>query len=157
MMVQRSVKHPYMTLFDGADMNTSTAQRSSSLTPLQALYFMNSAFPRRCADNLAGLLNADPPSTNAVAAQKAGSAKVKLDSIQHASIADDDKDRINSAFLIIYGRLPEKSEQQRSIQFLHDVSAKYLAAGDDPSKASQQALSHLMQVMFSSNEFMFIE
>jgi hypothetical protein len=137
-------------------MNTSTAQRSSSLTPLQALYFMNSAFPRRCADNLAGLLDADPPSTNTAATQKAGSAKVKLDVVQHAGIADDE-DRIKSAFLIIYGRLPEKSEQQRSIQFLHDVSAKYLAAGDDPSKASQQALSHLMQVMFSSNEFMFIE
>jgi hypothetical protein len=45
MMVQRSVKHPYMTLFDGPDANASTAQRNSSLTPLQALYFLNAPFP----------------------------------------------------------------------------------------------------------------
>jgi mono/diheme cytochrome c family protein len=130
MMVQRSVKHPYMALFDGADPNTSTDQRSSSLTPLQALYFMNSAFPKRCADNLAKQLSDD-----------------KL----------TDQARLDQAFLVIYGRLPSKIEQGRSIEFMQQMGEKLAAGGDAPAVARQKALSHLIQVMFSSNEFMFVE
>ncbi|WP_158820935.1 PSD1 and planctomycete cytochrome C domain-containing protein [Granulicella sp. S156] len=130
MMVQRSVKHPYMTLFDGADANASTDQRSSSLTPLQALYFMNSAFPKRCADHLAELLD-DGKLT--------------------------DETRLDRAFLLIYNRLPEKAERARSMQFIQQMSETYVARGDAPDIAHQKSLSHLFQVMFSSNEFMFIE
>lgn len=148
MMVQRSVRHPYMTLFDGADANTSTAQRNSSLTPLQALYFLNSAFPKECADHLAELLDEN---------QTGGAGKSEKVSGKFASNSHDDKDQLDRAFLILYGRLPEKAERERSLQFVQDVSAKYLAGGDDPAKARQEALSHLIQAMFSSNEFMFVE
>ncbi len=149
MMVQRSVKHPYMTLFDGADANTSTAQRNSSLTPLQALYFMNGTFPKRCSDHLAELLDRDQPSGDGVRTEKVSS---KVSSSGH-----DERNELDRAFLIIYGRLPEKAEEERSVQFMQDVSAKYLTSGADPAKARQEAMSHLIQAMFSSNEFMFIE
>jgi hypothetical protein len=149
MMVQRSVKHPYMTLFDGADANASTAQRNSSLTPLQALYFMDAAFPKRCADHLAELLDSRRPGGDAVRGMKISS--------QAGGKGSDEKEDLDRAFLIIYGRLPEKQEQQRSMQFLHDMSAKLLARGADPAKARPAALSHLIQAMFSSNEFMFVE
>jgi mono/diheme cytochrome c family protein len=49
MMIQRTVRSPYFTLFDGPNINMSTDQRGASLTPLQALYFMNAPFPKRCA------------------------------------------------------------------------------------------------------------
>jgi hypothetical protein len=130
MMVQRSVKHPYMTLFDGADGIASTDQRSASLTPLQALYFMNAAFPKRCSDHLAGELEKGVAS---------------------------DQARIDRAFLSVLGRAPAKVERQRSLQFVQQVSAKYEAQGSTPVDAHRQALSHLVQAMFSSNEFMFIE
>jgi hypothetical protein len=56
-MQQRIKRHPYLALFDGADPNSSSAERSSSTTPLQALFLMNNesihhwsaAFARRLA------------------------------------------------------------------------------------------------------------
>jgi hypothetical protein len=148
-MVQRSVKHPYMTLFDGADANASTAQRNSSLTPLQALYFLNAAFPKRCADHLADLLDGSQPGGDEIRSMRVSS--------QAGSKASDEKSELDRAFLIIYGRLPEKAEQERSIEFMQQMSAKLTATGSDPAKARQAALSHLIQAMFSSNEFMFVE
>src|SRR5262249_6404849 len=40
-MQQRSQRHPFFALFDGADTNASTDRRITSTTPLQALYLMN--------------------------------------------------------------------------------------------------------------------
>jgi hypothetical protein len=128
--VQRSVKNRYMTLFDGPDAIASTDQRTSSLTPLQALYFMNSPFPKRCSDHLAQLL--DDGKTN-------------------------ESERLDRAFLNIYGRLPAKIERDRSLEFIEQVKAKSIANGDTPEAAQHKAESHLYQAMFSSNEFMFVE
>jgi len=40
-MQQRIRKHPFFALFDGADPNVTTTERSPSVTPLQALFLMN--------------------------------------------------------------------------------------------------------------------
>jgi mono/diheme cytochrome c family protein len=148
MMVQRSVKHPYMTLFDGADANASTAERNSSLTPLQALYFLNAALPQRCADHLAELLDGQ------VGGDAVRSLRV---SGQAGGNSPDEKIELDRAFLLIYGRLPEKAERGRSMEFMQQMSARLAAIGSDSAKARQAALSHLIQAMFSSNEFMFVE
>jgi mono/diheme cytochrome c family protein len=151
MMVQRSVKHPYMTLFDGADASTSTAQRTSSLTPLQALYFLNADFPKQCSDHLATLLEDNAASASSNINEKVSATKDKTGPEM------SERDRLNRAFLVIYGRLPEKAEQERSFQFTQKVYERYIAQGEDPAKARTEALSNLIQAMFSSNEFMFIE
>jgi hypothetical protein len=44
LMVQRQRRHPFLSLFDGADPNTSTPVRQTSTGPTQALYFMNDPF-----------------------------------------------------------------------------------------------------------------
>jgi hypothetical protein len=36
--------HPFLEIFDGADANLSTGERLAATSPLQALFFMNSAF-----------------------------------------------------------------------------------------------------------------
>jgi mono/diheme cytochrome c family protein len=130
MMVQRSVKHPYLTLFDGADANASTEQRTSSLTPLQALYFMNASFPKRCADHLA---------------------------TEWVGKKATDREVIVQAFLTIYGRAAAKPEMDRSEQFLARATALYVSRSDTPEEARRKAISNFAQAMFSTNEFMFIE
>ena len=130
MMVQRSVKNRYMTLFDGADGITSVDQRSSSLTPLQALYFMNADFPMKCSEHLADELDKD-----------------KL----------TDTQRIDHAFVVLYGRPAAAIEREQSLRFLEQMSAKYVATGMSADQAHEKATAHLMLAMFSSNEFMFIE
>jgi hypothetical protein len=44
LMVQRQRRHPFLTLFDGADPNASTPVRQTTLVPTQALYYLNDPF-----------------------------------------------------------------------------------------------------------------
>jgi hypothetical protein len=47
LMSQRNRRHPYLSLFDSADPNLSVAERSSTTTPTQSLFLMNSPFVHR--------------------------------------------------------------------------------------------------------------
>ena len=91
---------------------------------------MNASFPKRCSDHLADQLDSE-----------------KL----------TDTERLDRAFVVIYGRLPEKAEREQSLKFLQQMSEKYVATGLSADDAHKKASSHLFQAMFSSNEFMFIE
>ena len=42
LMTQRIQRHPYLAMFDGADAAISVARRPLTITPIQALFFMNS-------------------------------------------------------------------------------------------------------------------
>ncbi|MBS0205783.1 MAG: PSD1 domain-containing protein [Planctomycetes bacterium] len=44
LMTQRIQRHPFQSVFDGPDPSTSTAVRTTSTTPLQALYLLNDPF-----------------------------------------------------------------------------------------------------------------
>jgi hypothetical protein len=44
LMTQRLKRHPFLALFDGADPNSSTAERLGTTVPTQALYFLNDPF-----------------------------------------------------------------------------------------------------------------
>ena len=128
MMIQRTVRLPYFTLFDGPNTNVSTEQRSSSLTPLQALYFMNADFPRRSAHNLASILLTGGPSETEV---------------------------IQQAFLNVYGRPPVPAEADGAAAFLHKTADAYSTHG--ASAVQPLALEELLKALFASNEFMFVE
>jgi len=129
MMVQRDVRPAYFTLFDGPNVNASTEQRTSSLTPLQALYFLNAPFPARCAGNLASLL-------------KGGTAQ---------------KESVQQAFLTVFGRPATQPELERSVNFLHTAADSYRMHGVKEADPQQLAFGDFLKAMFASNEFMFIE
>ena len=60
-MNQRIQRHPYFSLFDGADAAISTAQRPLTITPIQALFSMNSELTTETASLWAkALLEAHP-------------------------------------------------------------------------------------------------
>jgi len=132
-MAQRSRRHPYLGLFDGANPSISVATRETSVTPLQALYFMNASFPKNCAMALAKQL--DQP-------------------------AMSDKEEIREAFVRIYGRPPDAQEADESVRFVQQANAVYLAhnPGDhDTHESHTEALSNLIQALYASNEFMFLD
>ena len=132
-MAQRSRRHPYLGLFDGANPSASVATRETSVTPLQALYFMNASFPKECAIALAKQL--DQPS---------------------ASVTEE----IRQSFLKIYGRAPDVQEAEASLQFVHQSEQIYLISRPDQQdhrNAHIEALSNLIQALYASNEFMFID
>jgi mono/diheme cytochrome c family protein len=129
-MIQRTVRSPYFNLFDGPNVNASTDQRGASLTPLQALYFMNDPFPKRCAANLAAKLMAG---------------------------GTTEKQNIDKAFLTIYGRPADPSEADRAASFLHTAAQVHKAHDVGTPSPRQKALEDFLKAMFASNEFMFIE
>jgi mono/diheme cytochrome c family protein len=130
MMIQRSVRPTFFTLFDGPNTNLSTEQRTNSLTPLQALYFLNGDLPKRCAVSLTDhLLTSGAPG----------------------------KTSIDQAFLIIYGRPASSEEKDRIASFLRTVAGAYTGHGSTSKDASQKAFTDFIQSMFASNEFMFVE
>src|SRR3979490_2034191 len=89
-MTQRTVRPQFSILFDGPSTNASTDQRASSLTPLQALYFMNGDFPKRAASALTSRLLKPGQST---------------------------KDAVAKAFQLVYGRAVSQEELERSLAF----------------------------------------
>ena len=130
MMIQRSVRPTYFTLFDGPNTNVSTEQRTNSLTPLQSLYFLNGEMPKRCAASLTDHL---------------------------LSSGAQEKTNIDQAFLIIYGRPASPEEKDRVASFLRTVANAYTAHGSASKDSNQKAFTDLIQSMFASNEFMFVE
>ena len=71
LMQQRIQKNPYLDLFDGPDGSLYFGERRSTVTTLQALYFMNSEFIHEQADAIAErLAKAATGSTPLVQAEK---------------------------------------------------------------------------------------
>jgi len=95
LMVQRQRRHPFLSLFDGADPNATTAARQTTTVATQALYFINDPFFHAQAAAFAAKLNKLP---------------------------DDDK-RISEAWRILYQRKPTAAETQRTKAFLASYPA----------------------------------
>ncbi len=129
-MMQRTVRGQFANLFDGPNVNASTDRRGNSLTPLQALYFLNDPFPKRCASNLAKQLaaNGAPESKN-----------------------------VQLAFETIYGRPASGVEADKASSFLRSAAQAYTAHGEAAATAQEKAWTDFLKAMFASNEFMFIE
>jgi len=60
LMVQRQRRHPFLSLFDGADPNASTPIRQATTVPTQALYFLNDPFFHEQALRIAESLSSLP-------------------------------------------------------------------------------------------------
>jgi len=100
-MQQRLRRHPFLALFDGADPNSSTAERQTSTTPLQSLFVMNDPFIHKRAEKFA--------------------ARVMREK-------SDDSARIERAFQILYARPPTPEETQMATDYLAQLTVKKLPA-----------------------------
>ncbi|MFN5730757.1 MAG: PSD1 and planctomycete cytochrome C domain-containing protein [Planctomyces sp.] len=90
LMVQRQRRHPYLALFDGADPNSSTAQRQSTTVPTQALYFLNDAFFHQQGQRIA----------------------------ERAELSGDDGVAVQQLYQVLLQRRPEIDEQALAVEFL---------------------------------------
>ena len=83
LMQQRIQKNPYLDLFDGPDGSLHFGERRSTVTTLQALYFMNSEFIHEQADAIAERL---------------------------AKVATDEAERLAKLYELIFNRPPQPDE-----------------------------------------------
>ncbi|MFO0968569.1 MAG: DUF1549 and DUF1553 domain-containing protein [Gemmataceae bacterium] len=126
LMTQRIQRHPFLALFDGPDTNASTASRPTTTTPLQALFLMNNPFVHEQARKLADRLLKERKT---------------------------DPDRIERAFLLLYGRPPSAEEVEATRDYLSRVSAKAPGA---PAERERSAWESLSRALFMSNEFVYL-
>lgn len=125
LMVQRIKRHPFLALFDGADPNSSTAERRITTVPTQALYFLNDPFVHakslKCAERLR-------------AERSTESAQVEL------------------ASQLALGRAPTETERVEATEFLAACRVELASAHDKNSELD--ALAAYVRTLFGSNEFL---
>lgn len=142
LMTQRIQRHPYLAIFDGADPSASTAVRMSTTTPLQALFLMNDPLVHDQSALLADRL---------------------------LEISDNDRNRIQSVFELLFSRGPLAQEIDDTLNFLErarEVLKKTGAneAGEQLSgdtnrqrELDRQAWRACVRSLFRLNEFIYLD
>jgi len=128
LMTQRIKRHPFLTLFDGADPNASTADRRTTTVPTQALFFLNDPFVHTKSEKFA--------------------ARVER-------LGTDEAQRIEAAYRLSLGRSPSATERAEAKEFLAAYRSELVAA--DQEKAETAALAALARVLIGSNEFLSVD
>ena len=130
LMTQRLKRHPFLALFDGADTNASTARRTETTTPTQALFLLNNEFVHQQAAAFATrLLEAVPK----------------------------DEDRVRLAYDCALGRLAPARDIDRSLRFLARYRERLGAAGVPESTREADAWAAFARTLLVRNEFLFVE
>ncbi|MBI3868757.1 MAG: DUF1553 domain-containing protein [Verrucomicrobia bacterium] len=128
LMAQRIKRHPFLSLFDGADPNSPTPSRSISTVPTQALYFMNDPFVHEKSAQFAAKL------------QHAGSTELE---------------RVTLAYQWALGRAPSAIEIDEARDFLARYRSELKS--ERAATADSQSLAALARTLFGSNEFSHID
>jgi hypothetical protein len=127
-MQQRIKKHPFLAAFDGPDANASTAERAVTITPLQALFALNDPFAHEQAEAFARRL------------RLAGR---------------DDRDRINLAYQLAFGRLARPEDIRDSLNYLNRI--RWALRTQPPPDPEQTCWSSFSRALLGSNEFLFLD
>jgi hypothetical protein len=130
LMTQRIQRHPFLAIFDGADPSTSTAARMISTTPLQALYLLNDEFVHEQAAGMARRLVAE---------------------------FSDDESRMERAWLLMFGRLPEPDEKQAATAFLAEARQVLQSNSEHLDILDQQCWQALVRSLMRLNEFVCLD
>lgn len=130
MQVSRNGDHfqadAFMRLFDFPAMRATVSERLPNTVPQQYLFMMNSDYMLRRAKLFASRLGKE---------------------------SQNNEQRIERAYRLLYSRLPTVEEQQIGLEFLNEPEAtERIAASEDRPRVERY-----LQVLLSSNEFMFIE
>ena len=130
LMTQRLKRHPYLALFDGPDPNASTAHRSPTTVPTQALYFMNDPTVHRLAEATARRL---------------------------ATAQADPQLRLRLAFEATLARPPSAIDEADALGFLDAERRDLASSGVEASEADSRAWSALIRTLFARNEFLYVD
>ena len=129
LITQRIFRHSLLGLFDSPDTSTSTASRSSSNVPAQALFLMNSNFIENQSHALA---------------------------VRTVNEKNNDDSRIRWLFKHLYSRNIESDELTAIMQFLRSYRHTP-ASGPVSSAAVLPEYLALCRVLLTSNEFFYID
>ena len=130
LMTQRIQRHPYLAIFDGADPSASTAARTTSTTPLQALFLLNDKFVHEQSE--------------AFAARVLKSGK-------------DETSRVAFTYETALGRPPEKAETEQCRQFLADARQRLADSGMPADEVEAEVWRAFVRTLLRLNEFAYVD
>jgi len=130
LMTQRLQRHPFLALFDGSDTNYSTAMRTETTAPQQALFFMN----------------------NPLVAEQARAFAERL-----ISVESDPQARVSAATQLAWGRPPAETESRRLLEYVTQFREALLASGCAPERLEQDVWTSFARVILSANEFLYVD
>jgi hypothetical protein len=130
LMTSRLTAQPFFQTFDGPDRNASSAVRDSSVTTVQALYFVNNEFVHEQAEKFAKRIEA---------------------------IGNNDAERLQQAFLALVAREPSAEETQQMVTYLSTAREKLSQSGKPADQVESAAWASLCRAMFRTNEFLYID
>jgi hypothetical protein len=128
LMTKRLKRHPFLALFDGADPNTTTASRTPTTVPTQALFFLNDPFVHAKAEKCAARLR---------------------------GVSADEAQQISLANRLTIGRLPTEIERVEATAFLQAYRTGLTVAGQDHVEV--RALAAYVRTLFGCNEFLHLD
>jgi hypothetical protein len=128
--VVRSAVYDVFTAFDFSDPSTCNGRRPSTTVAPQALFMMNSPL---------------------VLAESRATAELLL------SGAADDAARVGQAYQRTCSRPPTDAEVDRALGFVTTYQSALAGQNVDPAEARTRAWQALCRVIFSSNEFIYVE
>lgn len=130
LMTQRIQRHPYLSIFDGADPSASTPVRGTSTTPLQALFLLNDKFVHDQSQAFAARI---------------------------AQAADADAIRLAFAYEVALGRKPDAEEIARGLEFLQRARTSLASQGTSHNPANEEIWRPLARVLLRLNEFVYVD
>ena len=128
LMTQRLKRHPFLALFDGADPNASTAERTVTTVPTQALYFLNDSFLHAASERWAQRLIRRSPQPER---------------------------QLELAWSAALGRPPSPAELQESLDFLAEYRRE-LQPLPEP-ELNHKSLGACLRLLLGSNEFLYLD
>jgi hypothetical protein len=129
-MTQRLQRHPFFGLFDAQDTNTSTAERTSSTVPPQALFLMNNPFMVEQSEAFARRLLGNAPDAQAC---------------------------VEQAVRLAWGRPPTPAERERMARYLEACRERLAEKAVPEDRRELEARASLARVLFCSNEFVYVD
>ena len=130
LMTQRIQRHPYLAIFDGADPAASTPVRTTSTTPLQALYLLNDAFVHE---------------------------QSKLFAQRIMKTGEDDASRLQFAYQNALGRPADSSEMESGRKFLRQVRENLRGSGTPENQIEGESWQAMVRVLLRLNEFVYLD
>ncbi len=127
--VVRSAVYEVFSAFDFADPSTANGQRPSTTVAPQALFMMNSPLMLAQSRAMAERLLAE---------------------------ADDDQERVRTAYESVYARRPSQEETARAVRFVADYQSDLAGQKIDPAEARVRAWQAFCRVVLSANEAVYL-
>ncbi|GAB5406993.1 MAG: PSD1 and planctomycete cytochrome C domain-containing protein [Aureliella sp.] len=127
-MTKRLTAKPYLQTFDGADPNVCTSDRDQSVTPLQALYFVNDEFFHAQSQLIAeSLSTADTDQTARADSEKLEHLFTK---ILCRKVASDELDLLTDHLVAMRERVSADSEADRELAVWSSVVRSLLRTNE---------------------------